>query len=257
MLSTKELKIKLTEMGADLIGIVSAASPLLKEHGESPDILLPGAKSLVSIGLSLNRTAVCSGNLILNRYDTMCVYERLNHISLDTVRLLSQHGFRAISVPPYLPVDMGAETKGMKGEINHKTAGAAAGLGSIGLNRLLITPDFGPFVRLGTIATDMLLHADEPLEENPCDQCGLCAEACPAGAIQEDGTLDYGACVLHALQGGLPGVIGVARSFIGAEEDKIKGAIYDANFWDIWQAAVSGIFYNCSACIAACPVGAD
>jgi len=70
---------------------------------------------------------------------------------LDIVRLLSQQGAKAISVPPYLPVDMGAETKGMKGEINHKTAGAAAGLGSIGLNRLLITPQFGPFIRLGTI----------------------------------------------------------------------------------------------------------
>ncbi|MBW2564203.1 MAG: epoxyqueuosine reductase [Deltaproteobacteria bacterium] len=257
MLSTNEIKMKLRGMGADLVGIVSAESTILKEHGESPEILLPGAKSLISIGVSLNRTAVCSGNLALNRYDTMCVYERLNHISLDIVRLLSQQGAKAISVPPYLPVDMGAETKGMKGEINHKTAGAAAGLGSIGLNRLLITPQFGPFIRLGTIITDMLLNADDPLKKNPCDQCGLCAEACPAKAIQEDGTLDYGACVLHVLQGGLPGIIGVASQFIGADEEKIKSTIYDSNFWDIWQSTVSGIFYNCSECIAACPVGAD
>ncbi len=257
MLTANEIKMNLKEMGADLVGIGSVESTILKEHGESPEILLSGAKSLISIGISLNRTAVCSGNLTLNRYDTMCVYERLNHISLEVVRLISKQGDKAISVPPYLPVDMGAETKGMKGEINHKTVGVVAGLGSIGLNRLLITPEFGPFVRLGTIITDMLLNADEPLEKNPCDQCGLCAEACPTRAIQEDGALDYGACLLHVLQGGLPGVIGTASQFIGADEEKIKSTIYGSNFWDIWQTTVTGIFYNCSECIAACPVGAD
>ncbi len=257
MLSSDGIKKKIMGMGTDLVGIVSAGSLILKEHGESPELLLPGAKSVISIGISLNRTAVCSGNLIVNRYDTMCVYERLNHISFEIVRLLSRQGARAISVPPFLPVDMSNEAKGMKGEINHKTAGAAAGLGSIGLNRLLITPEFGPFIRLGTIITDMLLNADDPLEKNPCDQCGLCAEACPAKAIQEDGTLDYGACVLHVLQVGLPGVIGVAGQFIGADEEKIKKTIYDSSFWDIWQGMVSGVYYSCSECIAACPVGND
>ena len=58
--------MKLKGIGADLVGIVSAESTILKEHGESPEILLPGAKSLISIGISLNRTAVRSGNLILN-----------------------------------------------------------------------------------------------------------------------------------------------------------------------------------------------
>ncbi len=257
MLSSDGIKKEIMGMGADLVGIVSAGSLMLKEHGESPEILLPGAKSVISIGVSLNRTAVCSDNLILNRYDTMCVYERLNHISLEIVRLLSRQGAKAISIPPFLPVDMGAETKGMKGEINHKTVGAAAGLGSIGLNRLLITPEFGPFIRLGTIVTDMLLNADDPLDKNPCDQCGLCAEACPSSAIQEDGALDYGACVSHVLQAGLPGVIGVAGQFIGGDKEKIKKTIFDSGFWDMWQGTVSGIYYNCSECISACPVGTD
>ena len=75
--------------------------------------------------------------------------------------------------------------------------------------------------------------------------------------VQEDGSLDYRACALHALQSGLPGVIEVAKQFIGADEEKIKGAIYSDGFWDIWQALASGIYYNCSECIGACPVGAD
>ncbi len=257
MLSAIEIKEQVQAIGADLVGIAGIDSPLLREHGEEPEKLLPGAQSLISIGVALNRAAVCSGNIRLNRYDSMCVYERLNHISLETIRLLTREGARAVSVSPYLPVDMSSESKGMKGEVNHKTVAAIAGLGSIGLNRLLVTAEFGPFVRLGTVITDATLNADQPLDENPCDQCELCRTACPVEAIQEDGTLDYRACVSNALSGGLPGVIAIARKFIGADEKEIKGAIYSSDFWDTWQSAVSGIFYSCSECMASCPIGSD
>ena len=255
MQTTAELKDKIQAIGADLVGIASIDSPLLREHGEDPEKLLPGAQSLISIGVALNRAAVCSGNIRLNRYDSMCVYERLNHISLETIRLLAREGARAVSVSPYLPVNMASESKGMKGEVNHKTVAAIAGLGSIGLNRLLVTAEFGPFVRL--VITDATLSADQPLDENPCDQCELCRTACPVEAIQEDGTLDYRACVSNALSSGLPGVIAIARKFIGADEKEIKGAIYSSDFWDAWQSAVSGIFYSCSECMASCPIGSD
>ena len=257
MLSAIEIKEQVQAIGADLVGVAGIDSPLLREHGEEPEKLLPGAQSLISIGVALNRAAVCSGNIRLNRYDSMCVYERLNHISLETIRLLAREGARAVSVSPYLPVNMASESKGMKGEVNHKTVAAIAGLGSIGLNRLLVTAEFGPFVRLGTVITDATLSADQPLDENPCDQCELCRTACPVEAIQEDGTLDYRACVSNALSSGLPGVIAIARKFIGADEKEIKGAIYSSDFWDTWQSAVSGIFYSCSECMASCPIGSD
>ena len=257
MLSAIEIKEQVQAIGADLVGVAGIDSPLLREHGEEPEKLLPGAQSLISIGVALNRAAVCSGNIRLNRYDSMCVYERLNHISLETIRLLAREGARAVSVSPYLPVNMASESKGMKGEVNHKTVAAIAGLGSIGLNRLLVTAEFGPFVRLGTVITDATLSADQPLDENPCDQCELCRTACPVEAIQEDGTLDYRACVSNALSSGLPGVIAIARKFIGADEKEIKGAIYSSDFWDIWQSAVSGIFYSCSECMSSCPIGSD
>ena len=128
MLSANELKAQIKALGADLVGVARADSPLLGEHGEDPEKLLHGAQSLVSFGVALNRTAVCSGNMRLNRYDSMCVYERLNHIGLETTRILTKEGAKAVSVSPYLPVDMAGESKGMKGDVNHKTAAAIAGL---------------------------------------------------------------------------------------------------------------------------------
>ena len=257
MISAFELKEQVKAIGADLVGVAGVDLPILREYGEEPEKLLSGARSLISIGVALNKAAVCSGNIRLARYDTMCVYERINHICMETVRMLTKQGARAISVPAYLPVDMGAESKGMKGEINHKTVAAIAGLGGIGLSLLLITPEFGPFIRLGTIVTDALLSPDQPLAENPCDLCGLCRDACPAKAIQEDGSLDYSACASYILRNGLPGVITIARKMIGADEKAIKGIIYSPDFWDIWQSTVSGSFYCCFECIAACPIGLD
>ena len=255
MLSTIELKEKIQAAGADLVGVAEVDSPLLREHDEDPAKLLPDARSLISFGVALNRAAVCSGNLRLNRYDTLCVYESINRISLETVQMLVNQGAKAISVSPYLPLDMGPESKGMKGEVNHKTVAAVAGLGGIGLNRLLVTPEFGPFVRLGTIITDVSLGADGSLDENPCDQCGLCRTACPAEAIKENGTLDYRACTSHALNSGLPGVIATVRKLVGVDEKAVKDIIYNSDFWDIWQSTVSGSIYSCSECMASCPIG--
>jgi len=257
MISNVELKKQVKAFGADLVGVAGVDSHLLREYGEDPEKLLSEARSLISIGVALNRAAVCSGNLRLARYDTMCVYERINHVCMETTRILASQGARAVSVPAYLPIDMWDESKGMKGEINHKTVAAIAGLGGIGLSRLLVTPEFGPFVRLGTIITDAVLSPDQPLSENPCDLCGLCKDACPAKAIQEDGTLDYSACTSHILRNGLPGIIAIARKMIGADEKAIKGVIYSPDFWGIWQSTISGGFYGCFDSIAAYPIGLD
>ncbi|NIR12511.1 MAG: hypothetical protein GWN86_00565, partial [Desulfobacterales bacterium] len=96
MLSAKELKEQIQALGADLVGVARADSPLWGEHGEDPEKLLPGAQSLITFGVALNRAAVCSGNMHLNRYDSMCVYERLNQISLETTRILAKEGALAV-----------------------------------------------------------------------------------------------------------------------------------------------------------------
>jgi reductive dehalogenase len=62
----------------------------------------------------------------------------------------------------------------------------AAGLGKLGRNGLLLTPDRGPCVKICKVFTDMELVEDEPinppLSEN-CRSCFQCSEACEADAI--------------------------------------------------------------------------
>lgn len=61
-----------------------------------------------------------------------------------------------------------------------------AGLGEIGRNGLLVTPKFGPRVRLAKVITDMPLSPDFPISfgvREFCEACMLCAKECPSGAI--------------------------------------------------------------------------
>jgi len=64
--------------------------------------------------------------------------------------------------------------------------GVDSGLGELGRNGLLITPDFGPRVRICKVFTDMPLVADKPIEFGVwafCKTCGKCAKNCPAQAL--------------------------------------------------------------------------
>ncbi|MDR3254078.1 MAG: epoxyqueuosine reductase [Synergistaceae bacterium] len=65
----------------------------------------------------------------------------------------------------------------------HKTAARLAGLGWIGKNALLVTPEFGAAIRLTTVLTDAPLICDRPILEQKCGACQKCRDSCPGGAI--------------------------------------------------------------------------
>jgi epoxyqueuosine reductase len=62
-----------------------------------------------------------------------------------------------------------------------------AGLGELARNGLLITPAFGPRVRLAKVLTDLPLVPDRPIEFGVwdfCMKCEKCAEKCPSQSIR-------------------------------------------------------------------------
>lgn len=63
-----------------------------------------------------------------------------------------------------------------------------SGLGELGRNGILITPKYGPRVRLAKVYTDMPLVSDSPIKfgvKEFCDACMICADDCPSGSISK------------------------------------------------------------------------
>jgi epoxyqueuosine reductase len=62
----------------------------------------------------------------------------------------------------------------------------AAGLGQLGMNGQVLTPQAGSRTRMLLISTDAPLTVDAPVDygiPEICNRCGICAKRCPAGAI--------------------------------------------------------------------------
>ena len=77
-----------------------------------------------------------------------------------------------------------------------KQLAVQAGLGWIGRQSLLVTPQFGSFVLLGELVVDAACDRyDEPYGGVGCGRCRRCIDACPAGAVCEDRAIDARRCI--------------------------------------------------------------
>jgi epoxyqueuosine reductase len=69
-----------------------------------------------------------------------------------------------------------------------------AGLGFLGKNHMLIHPDLGPELFLGELFLPLLLDPDDAMEKD-CGTCRRCLDACPTGALQDDGYFNASRCI--------------------------------------------------------------
>lgn len=77
-----------------------------------------------------------------------------------------------------------------------KSYARRAGLGWIGRNSLLVTPEFGSMLLLGELVIDEAVDEyDVPKEYVGCGECRRCIDACPNGAISEERYIDTRRCI--------------------------------------------------------------
>ncbi|MDH5732598.1 MAG: reductive dehalogenase [Candidatus Bathyarchaeota archaeon] len=109
-----------------------------------------------------------------------------------------------------------------------------AGLGELGRNGLLITPHYGPRIRLCKIFTDLPLKYDKPIEfgvKEFCKKCKLCAKHCETEAISMDNEPTFEVTCRSNNPGALKWYVDVERCYL---------------FW--WENGT-----DCSTCIKICP----
>ncbi len=169
-----------------------------------PADFLPGARSVISLGMKLGVGVQLANQIAYHRGPRHAIYSYLWHgfglpslhfidrTALLVCRLLEDEGYIAVPV-------MSASTFDARGsimEFSNIHAAVAAGLGELGYSGLALMPDVGPRVRCGAIITNAELEPD-PLYEGPrlcdvekCKKLGdgapLCVSACPTKAIGAD-----------------------------------------------------------------------
>lgn len=85
------------------------------------------------------------------------------------------------------------------GELIDVVVAQRAGLGFIGKNGLLITEEFGSYVYLGEIITNIPFEPDTPIE-NQCGNCTKCIDQCPTSALLGDGRMNGQLCLSYQTQ---------------------------------------------------------
>ncbi|MCP2732714.1 tRNA epoxyqueuosine(34) reductase QueG [Limnofasciculus baicalensis] len=82
------------------------------------------------------------------------------------------------------------------GPVQDKVWAQKAGIGWIAKNGNLITREYGSWVFLGEILTNLVLTPDTPHTQH-CGSCTRCIEACPTGAITQPFVVDANRCIAY------------------------------------------------------------
>ncbi|WP_018924267.1 tRNA epoxyqueuosine(34) reductase QueG [Salsuginibacillus kocurii] len=169
--------------------------PDIKKRTE-PDLLLPEAKTIISIALAYpSRMKNPPKSTKGNRRGVFCRAswgEDYHNVLRERLRRLEE--FITERFPEARCASM-VDT----GELSDRAVAERAGIGWTGKNCAVITPEFGSYVYLGEMITTIDLPSDTPITEQ-CGTCNKCVDACPTGALIQGGQLDSNKCIAFLTQ---------------------------------------------------------
>jgi epoxyqueuosine reductase len=234
------------ELGFDDCRFTTAAPPASaekfqdwlaqKQHGEmawlarnaekraAPQLVLPGAKSVIVLAASYSNSAFRTPHSALRtgvvaRYAQFKDYHDVLTEKLKALTVFVD-GLGGGNVTSLWYVDTGP--------VLERDLAQRAGLGFVGKHTNLISRKLGNWIFLAEILTTLELEPDAP-EKNHCGSCTRCLTACPTQAITAPFQLDARKCI----------------SYLTIE---LKGSIPVE-----LRPAIGNRIYGCDDCLAACP----
>ncbi len=143
------------------------------EKRANPDVILPGVKSVIVLGINYFPGDHSSSNKIARYAWGDDYHDWIGEKLRELCNFLSEID----TCDSKYYVDTGA--------VFERYFAQKAGLGFIGKNTCLITPEFGSWVFIGTILTTLELEPTAPIKNVGCGDCTRCIDACPTGALTE------------------------------------------------------------------------
>jgi len=202
-----------------------------------PDLVLPGAKSAVLLGVNYwpgaaQDQANTAEPPVWARYSLYLDYHDTMKPALVAAGKTIEELYGAGGGDYRYYVDTGP--------VVERGWAARAGLGFIGKNGMLISRRFGNWLFLAAVLTTVDFEPDQPLRSGAavggdgsagllCGKCVRCLEACPTGAITQPGVVD-------------------ARLCISYQTIENKGAIPRE-----LRGKIGAHLYGCDICLEVCP----
>ena len=249
--------------GIDLVGIADARNLLLANPPRPATKVMPSAKTVVVMAVAHSLGAVYAPDILVWTRNKMQTSRLLDQVAEKVCRILEREGYLSTPISADKPVAIfksGYEYKGEKiphtrflAHLSLKHAATSAGLGEIGRNNLLLTPQYGPHQRLGALITEAPLAPDPPFEGKLCTKCGKCERACPVGALK-DGKYYTDPCYAYWSKGFKQVFPEQMRDWskylrVLLQQNKTRDV-----FIEMSQSFITDIDF-CIECMKACPVG--
>ena len=162
------------------------------EKRADPQLLLEGARSVIVVALLYNQSAPTSENEPGDR-GRVAKYAWGNdyHAVVKDKLLTMVEGLQARISGPFkskICVDTAP--------VLERELAAAAGIGWIGKNTMVLHETLGSYFFLGVVLTTLDLASDDPVPDR-CGICTSCLEACPTGALPAPYQMDAARCISY------------------------------------------------------------
>ncbi len=256
------VKRRALALGADLAGVASAATlnafPPDPRWPQTPERISPYVKSVIVLVQRIPAGAFRTKTNVPVQYMDMLVLRKMDKVAYRLADELERLGH-----PTFVTAAQETDwsyKRASYGRLSTRHLGVEAGLGTLGLEVNILTPEFGPRIYLTGVLTELELEPDPRITEQVCigESCSRCLHSCPPNAVQHWG-LDKRGCATEAQEFGFMTMLEFMERVIDAPAGKRGPMLKTRDLFGFWQGLlrVVGSFGDCPRCLAVCPVGND